>query len=69
MEIKDAIQGFSMQWALYFVAVYVAIIISNAVITLTATIVICALLSFFAAIVTTMIFLVINSRLGRLEAR
>ena len=65
MKIKDSIQGFAMQWALYFTAIYVAVIISNAVITLIATIVVCALLSFFAAIVTTMIFLAMNRRLAR----
>jgi hypothetical protein len=60
---KDMVEGFLMQWAIYFAALYAAVIISNLEITLTATIVICAPLSFLAAIVTTIIFLAENRRL------
>ena len=63
MERRDIAQGFVMQWALYFVAVYAAVIISNQAITFAGTIVICASFSFLAAIVTTIIFLTRNRRL------
>ena len=66
---KDLIEGFLMQWAIYFAALYAAVIISNLEITLTATIVICAPLSFLASVITTMIFLVSNRRLDRLEGK
>ena len=63
MERKDIIQGFLMQWALYSLVAYMVVIISNGI-RLANTIVICALLSFLAAIVTTIIFLANDRRLA-----
>ena len=63
MERKDIIQGFLTQWAIYFAVAYVVVIISNEIMFANA-IVICALLSFLAAIVTTVIFLANNRRLA-----
>ena len=66
---KDILEGFLMQWAIFFAVAYLVVIISNLEITLVATIVICALLSLLASVAMTIIFLARNWRLERLEAK
>ena len=64
MEIKDAMERFSFEWALYFIALYLAAIISNQAIELAVAVLICALLSFFGAVATEIVFFALNRRLA-----